>query len=231
MRGSMKSPRRVKAVLPLLEQIIWRHVKCRYKRLCDAVCPSKLSTTPSKNIDSSIILELMSEHGSQPKSQISQYNKSVSLDILDRSIVSHALSQAGKGAKHKPRFAEFACSQLEVYRYAILVTRAVIPHAFWGSQKNFHVIAQCECGHPTFEYILTHTMDLQTSRSSSAADGMKRSHCTTSSKGSASRIATGSYQESRNSLGLPCVMTSNGESYWVTSCIGTLIRFYSSCCR
>ncbi|TFK45863.1 hypothetical protein OE88DRAFT_1639337 [Heliocybe sulcata] len=56
MRGSMKTPKRVKTALPLLEQLIWKHVKCRYKGLCDAVCPSKLSMAGSQNIDSSIIL-------------------------------------------------------------------------------------------------------------------------------------------------------------------------------
>ncbi|TFK45864.1 hypothetical protein OE88DRAFT_1639310 [Heliocybe sulcata] len=96
----------------------------------------------------------MSERGSQPKSQISRYNKSISIDISDRSIVNHALSQARKGAKLKPRFAEFACSHLEVYRYAMLVTKAVIPHALWGSQKNFRVIAQCQAYRLLIHYIL-----------------------------------------------------------------------------
>ncbi|EPQ52884.1 hypothetical protein GLOTRDRAFT_13487, partial [Gloeophyllum trabeum ATCC 11539] len=41
LRGCLKTPKRVKPVLNLLEQTIWRHVTCRYKILCDAVCPSK----------------------------------------------------------------------------------------------------------------------------------------------------------------------------------------------
>ncbi|KAG1808930.1 uncharacterized protein BJ212DRAFT_1229448, partial [Suillus subaureus] len=38
-----KTPKRLKDVLVLLEKLIWRHGKCRYKLLRDKVCPSKVS--------------------------------------------------------------------------------------------------------------------------------------------------------------------------------------------
>ncbi|KAG1899510.1 uncharacterized protein F5891DRAFT_953648, partial [Suillus fuscotomentosus] len=46
---------------------------------------------------------------------------------------------------HKPRFLEFTCSHAKVFRHAILVTKAVIPNAFWGCEKNFEVFQGCMC--------------------------------------------------------------------------------------
>lgn len=80
----------------------------------------------------------------------------VSVDTSGWPVLPHGLSQAEKQGKKKPRFAEFTCSHTEVgvlywvapsgtcvahareqvYRYAVLVTKAVIPNAFWGSAKN-----------------------------------------------------------------------------------------------
>ncbi|KAI0280789.1 hypothetical protein BGY98DRAFT_1075875, partial [Russula aff. rugulosa BPL654] len=44
---------------------------------------------------------------------------------------------AGEASKSKPRFAEFACSHTEVYRFVVLVTKAVVPKLFWGGDENF----------------------------------------------------------------------------------------------
>ncbi|KAG1877989.1 hypothetical protein DFJ58DRAFT_648689 [Suillus subalutaceus] len=41
--GPCKTPKRLKDVLVLLDKMIWRHGKCRYKLLRDKVCPSKAS--------------------------------------------------------------------------------------------------------------------------------------------------------------------------------------------
>ncbi|KIK45335.1 hypothetical protein CY34DRAFT_78126 [Suillus luteus UH-Slu-Lm8-n1] len=54
--GTCKTPKRLKDVLVLLEKMIWRHGKCGYKLLRDITCPSKLTTTDNKTMDSSIIL-------------------------------------------------------------------------------------------------------------------------------------------------------------------------------
>jgi len=42
-KGPVKTPKRLKPVLPLLEKMIWRHAKCGYKPLRDKVCPSKVA--------------------------------------------------------------------------------------------------------------------------------------------------------------------------------------------
>ncbi|KAG2063581.1 hypothetical protein BDR04DRAFT_1037580 [Suillus decipiens] len=41
--GPCKTPKRVKDVLALLDKMLWRHGKCRYKIVRDSVCPSKAS--------------------------------------------------------------------------------------------------------------------------------------------------------------------------------------------
>ncbi|CDO70652.1 hypothetical protein BN946_scf184756.g19 [Trametes cinnabarina] len=123
-QGSRKTPKRLKAVLNYLEKMIWRHRKCRYKSLLDLSCPSKRDS--GMLIVDSLVTATYSDG-------------SVSLDSAGRPLVYHTQSQARKNAKFKPKFAEFICGVEEVYRYAVLVTKAVIPRALWGSDKNFNI--------------------------------------------------------------------------------------------
>ncbi|KAI8969501.1 hypothetical protein BD414DRAFT_428508 [Trametes punicea] len=58
-KGPCKTPKRLKFILNIMEKMIWRHHKCRYKSLLDLSCPSKacesnvtLSTTPLTYITS-----------------------------------------------------------------------------------------------------------------------------------------------------------------------------------
>ncbi|KAI1796871.1 hypothetical protein LXA43DRAFT_491424 [Ganoderma leucocontextum] len=41
-KGSCKTPKRLKHVLGILEKMVWRHHKCKYKMLLDMACPSKV---------------------------------------------------------------------------------------------------------------------------------------------------------------------------------------------
>ncbi|KAI0367818.1 hypothetical protein BV20DRAFT_915159, partial [Pilatotrama ljubarskyi] len=84
----------------------------------------------------------MSETSIQLQTQVTLGDGSVSLDSAGRPVISHDLSQAHRQVKYKPRFAEFVCEVGEVYRYAVLVTKAVIPDTFWGSRRNFEVLMQ-----------------------------------------------------------------------------------------
>ncbi|TFK40170.1 hypothetical protein BDQ12DRAFT_486484 [Crucibulum laeve] len=112
--GSCKTPKRLKEVLPLVEKLIWRHGKCGYKPLRNKVCPSKLRSTGSKDLDSSIILELMSERSAQFQSQAPQGTEDMSIDTSGNTITPFGLTQAERHAKMKPRFVEFTCSHIEV---------------------------------------------------------------------------------------------------------------------
>ncbi|KAH8823013.1 hypothetical protein DL96DRAFT_1470040 [Flagelloscypha sp. PMI_526] len=56
----------------------------------------------------------------------------------------HGLSQARQHRESKPKFSDFACSYVEVYRYLVLLTDEVIPKAFWGSGRNYKTILKCE---------------------------------------------------------------------------------------
>ncbi|KAL4243808.1 Telomerase reverse transcriptase [Abortiporus biennis] len=143
MKGSCKTPKRLRGVIDLLEKMIWRHGKCGYRPLLEKVCPSKLKTVQSTPLDSSIILEMMSETSIQFCSQNKQINSSISFDSDGNTILPEGLSELHRQVKNKPRFAEFACSPSEVYCYAIVITKAVIPNAFWGSDENFKVICRC----------------------------------------------------------------------------------------
>ncbi|KAL7279239.1 hypothetical protein ACG7TL_007079 [Trametes sanguinea] len=138
LKGPCKTPQRVKAVLNTLEKLIWRHRKCRYKSLLDLSCPSKLRPDTA-SLDSSVILELMSETSIRLQTQATFHDGSISLDSAGRPVVYHTASPAQRSAKYKPKFAEFMCGADEVSRYAVLVTKAVIPKALWGSDRNFKI--------------------------------------------------------------------------------------------
>lgn len=43
--GHYKTPKRLKEIIPLLEILIWRHGKCRYRHLRDTACPSKVQSS------------------------------------------------------------------------------------------------------------------------------------------------------------------------------------------
>ncbi|KAJ7227315.1 hypothetical protein GGX14DRAFT_347245, partial [Mycena pura] len=40
--GPCKTPKRLRDVIPMLEKLLWRHGKTRYKLLRDHACPSKV---------------------------------------------------------------------------------------------------------------------------------------------------------------------------------------------
>ncbi|KAL0953283.1 hypothetical protein HGRIS_004533 [Hohenbuehelia grisea] len=138
--GPCKTPKRVKSSLPILERMIWKHSKCGYKPLRDKLCPSKAVRTGEKDIDSSVILEMLSEDSSQADLRTQRSYANLSIDSTGQRIQPDGLSQAERHTKHKPRFAEFACSYTEVYRFVVVVTKFVIPKAFWGSQANFKLV-------------------------------------------------------------------------------------------
>ncbi|KAG5342247.1 hypothetical protein C0989_004091 [Termitomyces sp. Mn162] len=138
--GPCKTPKRLKEILTLLESMIWRHKKCGYVPLRDKVCPSKLqSTTESKQLDLSVILECVSEQ-SILLSQMPPSIGNSSIDSNGNPIQPFGSTQAERHARAKPRFADFACPFFEVYRYVVLVTKSVIPKAFWGNGSNFKLV-------------------------------------------------------------------------------------------
>ncbi|KAG1892989.1 uncharacterized protein F5891DRAFT_963616 [Suillus fuscotomentosus] len=93
---------------------------------------------------------MVSENSIQLKSQASQMN--MTIDSVGNSTIADRVP--GKNEiEHKPRFLEFTCSHAKVFRYAILVTKAVIPKAFWGCEKNFEVFQSCMCVYLSHAYI------------------------------------------------------------------------------
>ncbi|OJT07372.1 Telomerase reverse transcriptase [Trametes pubescens] len=78
----------------------------------------------------------MSETSVQLQTQATFIDTSVSLNSSGRPVIAHDTSQARRQVRHKPKFAEFVCSEGEVYRYANLVTKAVVPQAMWGNVKH-----------------------------------------------------------------------------------------------
>lgn len=92
---------------------------------------------------------------------LTQPSMNTSVNSSCGTIAPFGSNQAKRHAKVKPRFADFTCSPVEVsqfnffrsacltasikvYRYVALVTRTVIPQAFWGSENNLKVILQCK---------------------------------------------------------------------------------------
>ena len=164
-----KTPKRVKSMLDLLERIIYRHGYCSYIALRDVTCPSKLKRPEQEAaLDASVILvcllrdvgpwrmhliiaqELLSEESIHMSSQRTTSFLNTSLEPSCPST---------EDSKCKPRFAEFACSFVEVisqmfatgllmcstvlvqvFRFAVVVTKAVVPMSFWGGDENFRVV-------------------------------------------------------------------------------------------
>ena len=117
--------------------------------------------------------ELMSETlSSQLYTQERRSDHSISFDSSGRPIMPQGLSQAKQEATQKPRFAEFTCSYNEVYCFAVLITKTVIPMQFWGSKWNFNLIKDREF----LSFTLVETLGLhlmaQTSRLSFRCGGM-----------------------------------------------------------
>ncbi|KAJ3714153.1 hypothetical protein C8R42DRAFT_591720, partial [Lentinula raphanica] len=42
--GHCKTPKRLKDILTLMDKLLWRHGKCKYRLLRDLACPSKVSS-------------------------------------------------------------------------------------------------------------------------------------------------------------------------------------------
>ncbi|KIY69092.1 hypothetical protein CYLTODRAFT_241785 [Cylindrobasidium torrendii FP15055 ss-10] len=128
MPKSVKTPKRVKPALVLLERLIWRHGKCKYALLRDATCPTKRK--PGHSRDNDAVLELFASSISQIKSQVS-----LSLDSEGVSLIAPEPSP-----NNKPHILDYACSHTEVFRYVRAVIKAVIPNEFWGGEQNFKLV-------------------------------------------------------------------------------------------
>ncbi|CUA77091.1 telomerase reverse transcriptase [Rhizoctonia solani] len=140
--GPCKTPKRVKAVLPLIQSLIRRHRRFNYQRTCQVICRSRVDISTSSELNQGKILELMSEYShsvtsSYMFSQMPEKSYQVSHPSL---VFPHGASEAALEVKLKPRFVEFACSHHEVLRYIKTVVDEVIPQAFWGSSTNRKVI-------------------------------------------------------------------------------------------
>ncbi|KAF7773358.1 hypothetical protein Agabi119p4_5525 [Agaricus bisporus var. burnettii] len=133
LRKVMRTPKRLKDIVPLVDKMLWRHYKCPYKLLLDKLCPSKVKI--KDNVNDSTILEWMSERSIQLQTQ-----GSYGADTTGVSLSTVNVNSKPRDSMPKPRFAEFACSYIEVYRYVVVVCKAIIPKSFWGSRKNFNVI-------------------------------------------------------------------------------------------
>ncbi|KAF7424166.1 hypothetical protein PC9H_009469 [Pleurotus ostreatus] len=133
-QGTCKTPKRLKESLKILQRMVWKHSKCGYKPLRDKFCPSKAKPSGKEDFDSTTILEMMSEDSSTLFSQPAQLDTSMDTSRYEASL--GAIDQA----KPRPKFAEFACGYVEVYRYVAAITHCVIPKAFWGSEANYRLI-------------------------------------------------------------------------------------------
>ncbi|KAF4597579.1 hypothetical protein EYR40_008041 [Pleurotus pulmonarius] len=133
-QGTCKTPKRLKESLKILQRMLWKHGKCGYKPLRDKLCPSKARPPGKEDFDSNTILEMMSEDSSMLFSQLAQLD--TSMDTTGYEVSLGGIDQS----KAKPKFVEFACGYVEVYRYVAAITHCVIPKAFWGSEANYRLI-------------------------------------------------------------------------------------------
>uniref|UniRef100_A0A0W0FMP3 Telomerase reverse transcriptase n=1 Tax=Moniliophthora roreri TaxID=221103 RepID=A0A0W0FMP3_MONRR len=85
----IRTPKRLRQVLPMLDKLAWRHRKCKYKLLLDGSCPSKIKKSI---LNSEVILEMMSEN--RVLSQISARVANSSIDTAGNSIIPMGQTQA-----------------------------------------------------------------------------------------------------------------------------------------
>lgn len=137
--GACKTPKRIREILPLVDKLLWRHRKCDYKALQNIACPSKVKEA-GRVLEASVILEMLSEQSIQLATQASLRLDDISVDSAGSQVKPLGPTQLSKQAPSKPKFVEFECSHYEVFRYASLVTDAVIPKAFWGSKANYTLV-------------------------------------------------------------------------------------------
>lgn len=83
---------------------------------------------------------MLSEQSIQLATQASLRLDDISVDSAGSQVKPLGPTQLSKQAPSKPKFVEFECSHYEVFRYASLVTDAVIPKAFWGSKANYTLV-------------------------------------------------------------------------------------------
>ncbi|EUC61459.1 telomerase reverse transcriptase [Rhizoctonia solani AG-3 Rhs1AP] len=140
-RGSCKTPKRLKAILPLIQSLIRRHRRFNYQPMFNTF-DVQVDVSTLSDLDQSKILEIMSEYShSVASSYMLSQMPDKSFQISHPNLVlPHGASQAALEVKLKPRFVELACSHHEVLRYVKTVVDEVIPHAFWGSSTNRKVI-------------------------------------------------------------------------------------------
>ncbi|KAH7913549.1 hypothetical protein BJ138DRAFT_1145984, partial [Hygrophoropsis aurantiaca] len=74
-------------------------------------------------MDSSVILEMVSENSIQLESQPHNIGLNVSIDSHGNSILARSVSQGRQRTEHKPRFVEFVCSYTESYQKHFGVAR------------------------------------------------------------------------------------------------------------
>ncbi|KAG5221222.1 telomerase reverse transcriptase [Salix suchowensis] len=184
-QGACKTPKRLKESLKILQRMVWKHGKCGYKPLRDKFCPSK---------------EMMSEDSSMLFSQLAQLDTSMDTSGYEASL--GVIDQA----KPKPKFAEFACSYVEVYRYVAAITHCVIPKAFWGNEANYRLIMRREL----YEFV-TH---MYSHWFRPACEWL---------------MPPGEKAQSRGAF--PSRIRSNAASYSKSSCSGTSTVSYCRCSR
>lgn len=92
--------------------------------------------------------ELMSEQSIQMSTQLSLRLDDVSMDSAGNPVSPLRATQVSRPIQHKPKFTEFECSHYEVFRYAKLVTNAVIPKTFWGSEANYRLVLKSKPSPP-----------------------------------------------------------------------------------
>ena len=93
------------------------------------------------------VQELISEDSITLSQLPSTYGTHASANRTSSSAHVNLTQTSTTARKAKPRFAEFVCTHVEVFRYVRLVTKAVIPQRVWGSQHNFSVAMNGESFH------------------------------------------------------------------------------------
>ncbi|KAK4054671.1 Telomerase reverse transcriptase [Microbotryomycetes sp. JL221] len=155
--GTVKTPERLKRVLPLISRLILLHNRCNFRKLLDKLAPSK---TKKKEETSQMHQNFTLELPSQLRTQV--LSEDISIEVSNASLIEpHGAQEAMAKVEAKPRFEDYVCSMHEVDRFVTTVVQEVIPKDFWGSKSNFEIVlkhVRALLRSRRFEFMSVHTI-------------------------------------------------------------------------
>ncbi|KAH8924088.1 hypothetical protein BT69DRAFT_109616 [Atractiella rhizophila] len=135
--GALKTPKKIKSVIRLIEEVIRNHSRVDYRRLLDQHCPRRLGRGARNCTENEKTKDSLLE--AEPHTQISK--NEVSLEVSHPSlVVPHGAREAKEAVRLQPKFSEYTIAAYEVESYVKAIALAIFPADLWGSDTNWDIM-------------------------------------------------------------------------------------------